>query len=127
MQVNRELLTEEKVNFCAGEAMAHFDDHGIPLSRNDGTPTISQDLGGLSGGAFYDRTQNTLLTPANIFWARFNRIRDGGPSMYPELNCLPECCAMDKAHDTRGIISAGSLMLRWMQLQCIMKVVKCWL
>eukprot|EP00892_Ulva_mutabilis_P004823 jgi/Ulvmu1/2712/UM014_0168.1 len=83
--INRELLTEQQINFCASEAMAHFEDHGTQVSSDDGTSAPAGDFGGLSGGAFYDRTQNTLLTPANIFWARFNRIRDGGESMLPQL------------------------------------------
>lgn len=71
--------------------MAHFASRGISVNSNDGSSAPVVDAGGLSGGAYYDRTQNTLLTPANIFWARFNRLRNGGESM-SRFECV--CIAM---------------------------------
>lgn len=94
LQVNREILSQGQIDFCSNEAMEHFTTRGIQLSSNDGTGAPARDFGGLSGGAFYDRTQNTLLTPANIFWARFNRLRSGGSSMFP-FHALKENTCFD--------------------------------
>lgn len=91
MQVNRTILTDDELEFCKEQAEAffldHIDDPGqyYTLAPNDGSGAPVDDppgslYGGLVGGAYYDRTQNTLFTPANIFWARFNRVRRGGSS-----------------------------------------------
>lgn len=85
VQVNRTILTDDELDFCKGQAEAFWADKGISLSPNDGSSApVDEPPGslyhGLVGGAFYDRTQNTMYTPANIFWARFNRVRQGGAS-----------------------------------------------
>jgi hypothetical protein len=71
------------IDFCKSEADAYFAAVGVPVNVVDGSgapPADPENYGGLDGGAFYDRTQNTVFTPANIFWARFNRVRQGGAS-----------------------------------------------
>jgi hypothetical protein len=77
MQVNRHILDDNMISFCKGQADIHFADQGMPVNevKSAASPTPS---GSLQGGAFYDRHQNTLFTPNNLFWARFNRLRAGG-------------------------------------------------
>ena len=77
-QVDRNILDSTMIDFCKGEADTHLAAQGITANLNDGSGSNGVATGGLTGGAFYDRRQNTLFTPANIFWARFNRMRSGG-------------------------------------------------
>jgi hypothetical protein len=92
MQVNRTILTDFEMNFCAKQAENYWALNGVDLSPNNGSGAPVDDppgslYGGLVGGAFYDRTQNTMYTPANIFWARFNSVRKGGPCTLPRPVC----------------------------------------
>ena len=91
LQVDRNILDDSMINFCKAEADTHFADNGITVMLSDGTGAPAVDVGGLTGGAFYDRRQNTLFTPANLFWARFNRMRQGGASvpLSPPLSLSP--------------------------------------
>jgi hypothetical protein len=87
MQVNRTILTDAELVFCAAQAEKYWKSRGIlqlKLMQHDGRGAPVDNppgslYGGLVGGAYYDRTQNTIYTPANIFWARFNSVRKGGP------------------------------------------------
>jgi hypothetical protein len=93
MQVDRKILDDDQLSFCKEEAETYFDEMSIPISPNNGSSANSSYFGGLSGGAYYDRVQNTIFTPNNIFWARFNRMRVGGSGTL-RRNCLRISCAI---------------------------------
>ena len=65
LQVNRTILTDDEIEFCKEQAEAYWDDKGVTLFPNDGSGAPVDDppgslYHGLVGGAFYDRTQNTM-------------------------------------------------------------------
>jgi hypothetical protein len=78
LQVNRNILDDSMISFCKGQADIRFASKGMPVNPVD-SAAFPAPSSSLQGGAFYDRRQNTLFTPNNIFWARFNLLRAGGP------------------------------------------------
>ena len=77
----------DAINFCKAEADQRFTDIGLITAPNGGSAATGSAYNGLVGGAFYDRKQNTMYTPANLFWARFNRMRAGGAGVHLSCPC----------------------------------------
>lgn len=79
--IDRPILTPEHISYCKGVATDFFIRKGVSFPNLDGTTfTPAEPLasfGGLTGGAYYDKHLNTMYTPSNIFWARFNDLREG--------------------------------------------------
>lgn len=78
--IDRKILDNDMLTFCTGRAEAYLAEKGAILraAADASTQAAASSFGGLTGGAYYDRTQNTIFTPSNIFWARFNQVRRGG-------------------------------------------------
>lgn len=88
--IDRKVLDVTMLDFCKAEADTYFSEKGISMRTDGGqTQRPNSDFGGLTGGAYYDRSLNTIYTPANIFWARFNKVRrgDSGATYSPVACC----------------------------------------